>query len=298
MPVDGTEAPRAGSLRKGRRAHKPGLAAAMGGAIAATMLFALKKFVSFWLMPLPFCVITMLAGLLLLRSAKRARLGRALLITGLVLLMLLSNKFVSRWLIRPIETRYPAVPEFVAGAPLPAEIAACAYVVVLGGGHGMTPDTAATNLLSASALSRIVEAVRILKALPEAKLIVSGPGAAGRPSHALILSRAAQSLGIARERIVQIEDAHDTEDESRATKRLAGDAPVALVTSSWHLPRAMALCRSAGLNAVPCPSDYRSHSDDTFYFDDLFWEVASLERSTLAIRERIGYLWIWLRGKA
>jgi hypothetical protein len=34
------------------------------------------------------------------------------------------------------------------------------------------------------------------------------------------------------------------------------------------------------------------------HLNDFFWDIAALERSTWAVRERIGYCWIWLRGKA
>lgn len=262
------------------------------------MLFWLKKFVAFWLMPLSFCVTAIAVGLWLMRYPHRARLGRALAITGLLLLMLFSNKFVSKWLIRPLETRYPAVPELTSGQPAPPELAACRYVVVLGGGHGHSPGTPATSLLSTSALGRVIEAVRLLRILPEAKLIVSGPGSGGkRETHAAVLGRAAQSLGVAADRILYIDQARDTEDESHAVQRIAGGARVALVTSAWHMPRSMALFRSAGLSPLPCPADFQTHSHDPFYFDDILWESGALQRSTLAVRERIGYLWIWLRGR-
>lgn len=262
------------------------------------MLFWLKKFVSFWLMPLPFCVTAIAVGLVLMRSAKRARLGRALIVTGLALLILFSNKFVSCWLIRPLETRYPPIPEFTAEGGAPPQLRECRFVVVLGGGNGLGPDTSANNLLSSSALARIVEATRICRVLPDAQLIVSGPGDTTRgPTHAEVLARAAESLGIARSRILKIEDGRDTEEEAQRTRQIAGERPVALVTSAWHLPRAVALCRNAGLNVVPCPSDFTSHANDALYFDNFLWDVQSLERSTLAVRERIGYLWIWLRGK-
>lgn len=262
------------------------------------MLFWLKKFISFWLLPLPFCLTMMIGGFVLMRWPKRARLGRALVISAVVLLMLFSNKFVSKWLMRPLETRYPPLPEFTADAPVPPELAACRFVVVLGGGNGNSPGMSANNLLSSSALARVMEAVRILHAVPAAKLIVSGPRSAHGEAHATVLARAAQAYGIAPDRILYIDQAHDTEDESRHTQRLAQGARVALVTSAWHMPRSVALFRSAGLDPLPCPSDYRSHAHDEVHFDDLLWEVGALERSSLAIRERIGYLWIWLRGKA
>jgi uncharacterized SAM-binding protein YcdF (DUF218 family) len=263
------------------------------------MLFWLKKFVSYWMMPLPFCLVTLIAGVVLLHTKRFARLGRIVLVAGVALLGILSNKFVSLALIRPLETRYPAIADLRAGAPLLQPLAACKFVVVLGGGHGLSPDMAATSLLSTAALARVVEAVRLLNLLPEARMIVSGPktGKDDEPSHAAVLARAAQTLGIAADRIIFIEDAHDTEDESQSTRRLVGDAPIALVTSAAHMPRSMALARNAGLNALACPADYRAHAIERFHFDDLFWEIEALQRSHFAVRERIGYLWIWLRGK-
>jgi uncharacterized SAM-binding protein YcdF (DUF218 family) len=263
------------------------------------MLFGLKKFVSFWLMPMPFCFTAMFIGLVLMSWPKRARFGRGLLIGGFALLMLFSNKFVSKWLIRPIEARYPALPEFSASTPLPAELATCRFVVVLGGGNGHSPNTSANNLLSASALGRVMEGVRILRAVPEAKLIVTGPRSASAPSsHATVLARTAMAYGITPDRILHIDQARDTEEESRAAQRLAQGGRVALVTSAWHMPRSVALFRSAGLDPLPCPADFKSHTHDEFHWDDLFWDSAALDRSTLAVHERLGYLWIWLRGKA
>ncbi len=262
------------------------------------MLFWLKKFISFWLMPLSFSIVAMGVGLLLLRVGKRARLGRALLLGGFFMLILFSNKYVSKWLLRPLEARHTPIPEFVVGQPLPPELATCRFVVVLGAGHGTSPGMASTNRLSSSALARVTEAVRILRVLPDAKMIVSGPAATNRDSHAEVLARAAHSLGIPRERILLIDQAHDTEDESRHTQRIAQGGRVALVTSAWHMPRSMALFRSAGMTPLPCPTDFQTHSDDVFYFDDLLWGPEAMTRSSLAFRERIGFLWIWLRGKA
>lgn len=265
-------------------------------AFSRPMLFWLKKFLGFWLMPLPFCLLLIIAGLWLAKSSRRARLGRALSLAGVELLLLLSNKIVSVWLVHPLEARYAAIPELQAGVA-PPTLATCRFVVVLGGGNGNTPGLSASNQLSGSALARITEGVRVLRVLPDAQLIVSGPAEGNHPSHATMLARAAESLGIAPARIAYIDHARDTEDESNAVRKLAGEAPFALVTSAWHMPRTVALFRSAGLNPVPCPTDYTSHTDDDFRWSDLFWSVESLERSTWAIRERLGYLWIWLRGK-
>ena len=72
----------------------------------------LKKFVSYWLMPLPLCTVLILAGTILLFRQRTARFGRGLVAAGLLLLMLFANAHVSRALIRPLETKYPPIPAF------------------------------------------------------------------------------------------------------------------------------------------------------------------------------------------
>src|SRR4051812_28793664 len=178
------------------------------------MFFWLKKLIAFWLMPLPFCLAAMMVGALLTFSSKRRRAGRTILLGAVVLLMLFSNKFVSKWLIRPLETRYTAMPEFATGAPIPAALMACRYIVVLGGGHGYTPGVSPNNLLSSSALSRVMEGVRLARTLPDAKLIVTGPGAPGYETHASVLGRTAMTYGIAADRVLYVDQARDTEEEA------------------------------------------------------------------------------------
>ncbi len=262
------------------------------------MLFWLKKAVSYWLMPLPFCLALLVAGLLLLRSTRHPRAGRWLLWTAALLLLAFSNKQVSVALLRPLESQYAAIPEVPSGAPVPTALAGCRTIVVLGGGHADTPGLAATQKLSASATARIVEAVRLARLLPQATLIVSGPGAEGAPTHAAVLAAAAVSLGVEPGRIRQIDTARDTDDEAQAIRqRLGPEATFALVTSAWHMPRAVGLMRRAGLRPVACPTDFLSRVNARTTASDWLCDVSGLEHSTWAVYERLGTLWARLQGK-
>ncbi len=259
-------------------------------------MFWLKKAVAFWLMPLPLCVELLGAGLVVSVLARRPRIGRWLFALAALVLLAFANRAVSNGLLRPLEGRYPAVPEVAPGARIPADLDPCRFVVVLGGGHADVTTLPAVGQLSTSALARIVEGVRLLRILPEARLIVSGPGAPGRPTHAAVLARAAESLGIDGGRMVLIEAARDTEDESHAVARLVGKTRIALITSAWHMPRAAALFRRAGVDFVACPTDFVSRGGTGFQWTDLAWDTESLEHSTLAVHERMGLLWLRLRG--
>jgi uncharacterized SAM-binding protein YcdF (DUF218 family) len=260
------------------------------------MTFWLKKFVAFWLMPLPLCLTLLVAGWWLTRRGRPSRAGRALLSAGIALLLLFSNKPFSTWFVAPLERHFPPVPELAPGQPAPAPLAACRAVVVLGSGHGDDPHLAATDKLSPPALARIVEAVRVLSVLPRARLIVSGPGVGPFPSHAAVLARAAESLGVDARRIELIDWARDTEEESKAVRTLAGTGPVALVTTAAHMPRAAYLFRTAGISFVPCPTDFMVKPGGQFQWTNLTWDVDSLDRSTWAVHERLGLYWLHLRG--
>lgn len=259
-------------------------------------LFWLKKFVAFWILPVPICVTLIVIGWWLARTPQRVRVGRGLIALGVGLLLLISNRAVSTWLIRPLENTYPAIAEF-SGTELPENLRACRYVVVLGGGNSTTPGVSAINRLSNSSRSRLTEGVRILRNLPEAKLVVSGRGDPGFPSHAEVSAAAAISLGVDPARIVRFDAPRDTEEEALATKELVGSAPFALVTSAWHLPRAMSLMRGVGLDPVACPADFLGREPERVTWTFFLWDTESITRSTWAIYERLGVTWSRWRGR-
>jgi uncharacterized SAM-binding protein YcdF (DUF218 family) len=261
-------------------------------------MFWLKKFFSPFLLPLQLVLLGGALGIMLVWSRRWQRTGRVLLTLAGLILLAASNKWVSGRLVAPLESRYPAVGGLAPGEALPPALAACRYVVVLGGGHDDSDVRPALSQLSPAARARLAEGVRLLRLLPAAKLVVSGPGATeGGPTHAQVLADAAVSLGVARTRILMIDDARDTEEEAARLRELFGEAPLALVTSAWHMPRAMALCTAQGLHALPCPTDYLSSHGSRWRLSDYTWDVPSLERSTAAVHERLGLWWARLRGR-
>lgn len=262
------------------------------------MLFLLKKFVSFWLMPLPLSALLLSLGLLFLFWKKKLKLGRSLVLLGFGVLLVFGNKAVSRQLVSSLENSYPArLAAESASLSQDPELARCGYIMILGSGHQDAEELPAASRLSESARARLVEGVRLARLLPDAKVIVSGPAEVGGRTHASVLAASAVSLGLEPKRLMLIDTALDTESEAAQAKALVGDAPLALVTSAWHLPRAAALFQRQGMRVVPCPSDYLGQSPKPLRLSDYGWEVESLGRSTAAVHEYLGLLWQKLRGK-
>ncbi|NDG50613.1 MAG: envelope biogenesis factor ElyC, partial [Rhodospirillales bacterium] len=137
-------------------------------------MFLLKKILGYLLMPLPLGLGLISLGLLLLCTRRRVR-GWSALILGWLILLAAANRGVSISLTASLEKTYPPVPAFAENAGPPGDLRAATMVAVLGGGHGDAPGLSAGQRLSGSARARLIEGVRLARALPAAWLVVSGP---------------------------------------------------------------------------------------------------------------------------
>lgn len=260
-------------------------------------MFWLKKLIGAAIMPLPVALALLSLGILTLLILPRRRLiGRVAILAGWMVLLIASNRGVSLSLTSSLERAHAPAPAF-GGAEVPAPWNEINWVAVLGGGHGSAPELPAGQRLSSSARARLIEGVRIAHALPGTRLIVSGPADPVRPeepTHARLLADAAVEIGFPRERIVEIDTARDTAEEATALAGLVGPERVALVTSAWHLPRALALTDRAGVTSLPCPADYLSRDGQTDSLAWFTWNAESLADTTRAWREYVGRGWAGL----
>jgi len=242
-------------------------------------------------MPMPLCYEALIIGCILTWVKDYAKTGKIIITTGVLFLIALSTTTVSNWLIKPLEYTYTAV-NFNSAGDAPPELNKCKYIVILGSSNSEDLDRSALSRLSSSGLARLTEGLRLARALPHAKIIVSGPAFSNYPSHASVLISAAKELIISDERFIKIESAKDTEDESYEVKKIVGTERIALVTSAWHMPRAMYLFEHQGIQALACPTDYSVHIYSNTKEVDFSQINSSLWRSTWAIHERLGLLWL------
>ena len=108
-------------------------------------------------------------------------------------------------------------------------------------------------------------------------------------------------MGLNPQRIFYDDDAYNTATNAIGVKRIMHRLPGRtgqwlLVTSAFHIPRAMGAFRAVGLDVVPYPVDYRSHGGRmTFSFPQLH---ESLEIADMAVHEWIGLLYYYLTGRS
>jgi uncharacterized SAM-binding protein YcdF (DUF218 family) len=259
-------------------------------------MFLLKKIVSLCLSPLSLCPGSLILGLWFLWGTRRPRLGKGLVTLGTVLLLLLSVPGISRHSLILLESRYPALlhPETVSWGQ--NKLSFPKWIVVLGGGHVSDPRLPANSQISAAALGRVVEGVRLYKAIPGSRLLLSGGAISDPVPEAEVMARIAIILGVNPEDISLEKDSWDTAAEAEIIAKMIGPEKIILVTSAAHMPRSMALFRKSGLEPIPAPADFRVRGAQGPLLYRVFPRGSSLGEVETAAHEYLGLAWAWLRG--
>ncbi len=253
-------------------------------------MFILKKLLTPFTSPFFVSYLLLFVGLAILWLSQRQRLGKTFATTGALLLLFFSYEPVANLFLSPLETRY---------APLatPPTGRGVKWVVVLGAGHSSDPRQPPNNQLNDAALGRLVEGIRLQRALPGAKLLLSGGRIFDPTSHAEILARAAEALGVPRSDIVLEADSLDTVDEARIIRKMIGDDPFILVTSAFHMPRSVALFEKEGMAPIPAPAAPWADAGNGIDPSDFFPAPARLRKADAAFHEYFGMLFAKLRGQ-
>jgi uncharacterized SAM-binding protein YcdF (DUF218 family) len=246
-------------------------------------LLELQKTLGSLLMPagLLWVLLGALAFLLLRRRQRLLALLGALV---WALYGLAGNYYVGTALMAGLERSIPVADS--QGEPFDAAF-------VLGGGTELGP--AGTPILG-SAGDRVAEAARLWHAGRTRFLVASGWGrdAATGPRDLGEETRVLwMGLGVPREAIVVVDTpCWVTRDEIRAYRPLAdrmGWRRMALVSSAWHLPRALVLAKRAGLEVHPVGSDWRGRGG-AFLLHHLVPEGEGFQRTSLACWEHLGHM--------
>lgn len=237
-----------------------------------------------WLIAQPATLILLFVLLGLVFSFTRRRwLARLSLVIGAGLLFVSTFTTLGYWLITPLENRFQR----------PAEPARIDGIVILGGGMDGEVNTVRGGWELNRSGDRMVEGVRLALKHPEAKVLFAGGAsilAAGQESEALAARRMLIDFGIAPERIVLDEKSLNTEENARFARELAGDTAGQtwlLVTSAFHMPRAMGLFRAEAFPVLPWPADYLASGAEGFRVKP-DQSTENLAVTTIAAKEWLG----------
>jgi uncharacterized SAM-binding protein YcdF (DUF218 family) len=222
------------------------------------MFYVLSKLSFLILRPSNAFIVAMLVGLLLRTRARSRRRGTELFGLALMLMVLAAWSGLGSALIKPLEDRFaePAAPEKLHPRG----------IIVLGGviDTDLSVSRGTAELIDGA--ERLVVTARLARLYPDAKVIYSGGSGNltddGGTPEADFAYDLLVSFGIAPERILTERHSRNTLENARMTLDLAQPQPNdrwILVTSAFHMPRAMGTFRAAGWSGLTAwPVDHRT----------------------------------------
>jgi uncharacterized SAM-binding protein YcdF (DUF218 family) len=256
------------------------------------LFFVISKTLGIMLMPTNFMIGLGLIGAILLATRFR-RLGRRLMVVSLVLLAICAWSPLGKLLIYPLETRFPA---------WDASKAAPDGIIVLGGPIDADLSVVHGRAVISAAGDRIVSAAVLAHRYPNARLLHTGGSANLLSNDAKEADYAAElfeGLGIARSRLLMERASRNTLENAEFSRAMVNPKPGErwlMVTSGFHMPRAVGLFRKAGFEVEAYPVDWKlGKGSDIFTFSDLAGD--GLARTDASVREWMGLIAYRITGK-
>jgi uncharacterized SAM-binding protein YcdF (DUF218 family) len=243
------------------------------------------------LLPVFVLPIGMIIVVLLLVAWKK---WRWLAVVAAVALYLASIPAVGGRLLNRLESVHPRLR--VDEAP------AADAILVLGGTMGSPAPWGYLPNWS-EAVERFEAGVALTQAGKAAMLLFTGAPRSGEESvesEGAAMRRHAIGRGVPAEKIHLLGKVGNTADEARELAQFAqarGLQRVLLVTSGWHMPRAMRQFGKTGVEIVAFPVDYRFEPQRALPYLDYLPGADGLKLTELALREAYGLAFYTLAGR-
>jgi uncharacterized SAM-binding protein YcdF (DUF218 family) len=244
------------------------------------LIFGLKHFFGSFATPFMLALVLGVAAAACLARGRR-RGALRLLFCALALLYIGSLLGVGEALLAPLEGQYPPLRD---AAPLQNVSA----IVVLGSAYTPRDSVPVTAAIDPDGLTRIVEGLRLARRLPGVRLVVSGGAPPGHTPGALGYAKLAHDFGIADTALVVLNSPLDTGGEARAIALLLNGAPFLLVTSAYHMPRAVRLMQRAGQHPIPAPTGQRVGAWPEMVLHRWLPTSAGMHDTEIALHEYLG----------
>jgi uncharacterized SAM-binding protein YcdF (DUF218 family) len=214
------------------------------------------------------------------RIFGRCRIATVLLVAALAIVYFGAIGLVGNSLLASLERRYPPLPE--------GSLPSVAYIVVLGSGYSPRDGIPVTAAIDEDGLVRIAEGVRLVRRIGAAQLVVSGGAEPDKTPPAIGYAKLAHDLGVADASLVVLNRPLDTGAEARSVAALIGEAPFILVTSAYHMPRAMRLMQRAGAHPIPAPTGQLANESANNRWRNMLPTSAGLGKTERALHEYLG----------
>ena len=232
--------------------------------------------------------LSLLAGALILFGRRWK--GAFLLFFSLTILFLGSSP-LSELLYRDYEQKYLAVE--ITGSP------SADAIVVLGGDVGVPSEPRVESQLHGN---RLLHALRLYRANKAPVIMLTGgnvfPHKDLQPE-AVYSKEILSEMGVPQAAILIETTSRNTRENAIKSREILGGLGIdriLLVTSGFHLPRAVKVFQKVGFDVVASPSEFSVVTNEEPALVKYWPSVVTLYRSQRLIREYMGLFVYWMRG--
>ena len=260
------------------------------------MFFYASKIIWFFLQPSAASVFLILAGFLFLKL-NRPKLGKFCVNFGVIALLLIAFSPLGRQLMIPLEDRFPLITiNQLEGEKVDG-------IIVLGGTiHMYVSDQRGVPSIVSGA-ERIIEAVKLAHKFPKARIVLAGgPNTvlANPTADATIVKQLMVDMKVDPARIEVEKNSRNTYQNALFAKKMSqpkkGENWL-LVTSAYHMPRAIGCFRNVGFNVKAYPVDYHTGGEKS-RFSPFYYALDGVTITDTATKEWLGLLVYWATGRS
>ena len=256
------------------------------------MFYYASKVLWFFATPSNLLIFLILLGALLALTSRFRRVGMTCVLVFTLATLAFGLLPISSYLMLPLENHFPAFRD--DGRPVDG-------IVLLGGSIEASESMSRDSLVANESAERLLDTIALAHRYPSARILITGGGGTvfgDGTAEAPIIAAYFKTIGIDPARVM-IEDRSRTTYEnamySRALVEPKRTERWLLVTSAWHMPRAVGVFRKAGFEVTPYPVDYRTRG--TIEEQKVFAFVSDgLRRLDVATKEWAGLIAYRLAG--
>ncbi len=236
-------------------------------------------------------LVLLVLGTVLLFTDRR-NLGRRLITIASTIILILSVLQFDQIMLLPLENRFP-IPD-----PLPKSVEG---IIVLGGAENARISHARDQVVLLDAAERLTTFVGLSRLYPAAKLVFAGgAGALNEQSFkgADTARKLFEQLGLHSSRVQFESNSRNTFENAKNAFELVkpkkGERWI-LITSAWHMPRAVGVFRKIGWPVIPYPVDFATSGKMEYGLD--FYGLSATFSATQVLREWVGIVAYWYMGR-
>ena len=256
-----------------------------------TLFFWLSKIIWVVIAPDSLLLILILSSFILLYFGKD-KIGKRLLGTTCVLLVVVALLPLHFLLLYPLETRFETNP------PLPEQIDG---IIILGGAEDAFLSSLWNQVELNPAAERFFAFLQLARQHPEAKLVFTGGTGSltGQEYKGADVAKILfQQQGLDVERVMFERESRNTYENVLLAKELAQPSEGEnwlLITTAWHLPRSVGIFCKQEWPVIPFPVDHATEPGSLISVNLLLAE--HLRGLNIALKEWVGLIAYYLTGK-